>query len=367
MKRGILLVAYGSGNMRGTAALRAVQAAAEQRFGLPVRWAYTSEPMRLRLARSRTKSDSVLKALTRMRFERYTHVAVQPLHLIPGDEFAAVAEDCAAASTDAFRVSLGRPMLAHDDDSVDRTAATLLRHISPLRTPDEPVVYMAHGSRSESEKLYRRLAETVHRLDRSVFVACMIGPDTPRDVPLDDPAWPDGLSLLLPSLLASVPPARRIWLLPMLSLVGRHTLDDMAGSSPSSWKKRIEAAGWSCLPELRGLADDPAFVDLWLDRLHEALEALASGAAHASPEAEDTDEEGADASAPQPAEVCADHAAPSAEPPLSPSPRASAASPSASSCAPSCAPACPEQPVSCGLPPLAPEDAEVPPPLLRQD
>ena len=50
MKRGILLVAYGSGNMRGTAALRAVQTAAEARFGLPVRWAYTSEPMRLRLA-----------------------------------------------------------------------------------------------------------------------------------------------------------------------------------------------------------------------------------------------------------------------------------------------------------------------------
>ena len=97
MKRGILLVAYGSGNMRGTAALRAVQTAAEARFGLPVRWAYTSEPMRLRLAKSRTKSDSVLKALSRMRFERYTHVAVQPLHLIPGDEFSAVAEDCSAA------------------------------------------------------------------------------------------------------------------------------------------------------------------------------------------------------------------------------------------------------------------------------
>jgi sirohydrochlorin cobaltochelatase len=274
MKRGILLVAYGAGNMRGTAALRAVQAAAEARFGLPVRWAYTSEPMRLRLARSRTKSDSVLKALSRMRFERYTHVAVQPLHLIPGDEFAAVAEDCAAAQSPSFRVSLGLPMLAESDSSIEKAADTLLRHISPLRTPDEPVVYMAHGSRSESEKLYRRLSEAVLRLDPSVHVTCMIGPDTPRDVSLDDPAWPDGLTLLLPALRESVPPARRIWLLPMLSLVGRHTLDDMAGASPSSWKNRIEAEGWSCLPELRGLADDPAFVALWLDRLADALRTL---------------------------------------------------------------------------------------------
>jgi sirohydrochlorin cobaltochelatase len=302
MKCGILLVAYGSGNMRGISALRAVQAAAEARFRLPVRWAYTSEPMRLRLAKSRTKSDSVLKALSRMRFERYTHVAVQPLHLIPGDEFAAVAEDCAAAQAEAtseapFRVSLGLPMLACSGpsesvdclpeacgnapcaipsrpDPVGRTASTLISHISPLRSPDEPVIYMAHGSRHASEHLFRRLADAVRALDPLVHVACMIGPDTPRDVSLDDPAWPDGLTLLLPALRESVPPARRIWLLPMLSLVGRHTLDDMAGASPSSWKNRIEAEGWSCLPELRGLADDPAFVALWLDRLADALRTL---------------------------------------------------------------------------------------------
>lgn len=310
MKRGILLVAYGSGNMRGTAALRAVQTAAEARFGLPVRWAYTSEPMRLRLAKSRTKSDSVLKALSRMRFERYTHVAVQPLHLIPGDEFAAVAEDCAAAMAEAgadspFRVSLGLPMLACSGtaasadclpeacdnapcampsrpDPVARTAATLISHISPLRSPDEPVIYMAHGSRHASEQLFRRLDEAVRALDPLVHVACMIGPDTPRGVSLDDPSYPDGLSLLMPTLQQEFPASHRIWLLPMLSLVGRHTLEDMAGAGPESWKSRIEAAGWCCQPELRGLADDPAFIDLWLDRLQEALDSLENPASRTS-------------------------------------------------------------------------------------
>lgn len=276
MKCGILLVAYGSGNMLGTAALRSVQAAAEARFRLPVRWAYTSEPMRLRLARSRTKSDSVVKALSRMRFERYTHVAVQPLHIIPGDEFAAVADDCAAAEKESggtFRVGLGLPMLAEHDDSVERAADTLLSHISPLRSPEEPVVYMAHGSRHESERLYRGLAEAVRRRDSLVHVACMIGPDTPRGVDLNSPEYPDGLSLLLPALQSSVPSSHRVWLLPLLSLVGRHTLEDMAGAAPESWKSRIEAAGWCCQPELRGLADDPTFVELWLDRLEQALAA----------------------------------------------------------------------------------------------
>ena len=275
MKRGILLVAYGSGNLRGTTALRAVQAAAEARFRLPVRWAFTSETMRIRLARSRTKSDSVLKALSRMRFERYTHVAVQTLHLIPGDEYAGVAEDCLAAQADGLCVSLGQPMLKDGDGaeaSIQAAAETLLNHISPLRTPEEPVVCMAHGSRHECDILFRRWEQAVHALDPLVHVTCMISPDTPRGVPLDE--VPDGLDLFLPELASQLPESRRVWLLPLLSLVGRHTLEDMAGASPDSWKSRIEAIGGCCQAELRGLADDPAFVDLWLDRLEEALAAF---------------------------------------------------------------------------------------------
>lgn len=277
MKRGILLVAYGCGNIRGTTALRAVQAAAEARFGLPVRWAFTSETMRLRLASSRTKSDSVLKALKRMRFERYTHVAVQPLHIIPGMEYSAVASDCRVIAEEGkLSVSLGLPLLsghAPGDPSVTQAAKALLQHLSPLRAPDEPVVCMAHGSRHECDILYRRLAEEVNALDPHIHVTCMIGP---RPTASPSSSVSDGLDVLLPVLSGEVPPSRRVWLLPLLSLVGRHTLEDMAGHAPASWKSRIEAAGYQCQAELRGLADDPVFIGLWLDRLESALNALSA-------------------------------------------------------------------------------------------
>lgn len=279
MKRGVLLVAYGCGNIRGAAALRAVQAATEARFHLPVRWAFTSETMRLRLASSRTKSDSVLKALKRMRYERYTHVAVQPLHLIPGMEYDGVAADCRVIAEEGrLNVSLGRPLLSSldpGDVSVAQAAATLLRHISPLRSADEPVVCMAHGSRHECDILYRRWGEAVRAQDPHIHVACMVGSGMvrPDEATEESPAY-DGLDLLLPSLAAEAAPSGRVWLLPLLSVVGRHTLEDMAGSSPSSWKSRLEAAGFRCQAELRGLADDAAFIALWLDRLEAALAAL---------------------------------------------------------------------------------------------
>ena len=277
MKRGILLVAYGCGNIRGASALRSVQAAAEARFRLPVRWAFTSETMRLRLASSRTKSDSVLKALKRMRFERYTHVTVQPLHIIPGMEYSAVAADCRAVMQEgSLEVGLGRPLLSgHDTDAsgVAEAAETLLRHISPLRSPDEPVICMAHGSRHECDILYRRLGNAVSTRDPRIHVACMVGSGMVRpDEATEASPASDGLDMLLPVLAAETPPNRRVWLLPLLSVVGRHTLEDMAGTSPSSWKSRIEAAGFRCQAELRGLADDPAFINLWLNRLASAME-----------------------------------------------------------------------------------------------
>ncbi|WP_298068465.1 sirohydrochlorin cobaltochelatase [uncultured Mailhella sp.] len=261
MKRGVLLVAYGSESLRGTTALKLVQSLAEARFRLPVRWAFTSEAMRLRLALSRTKSDSVLKALHRMRFERYTHVAVQSLHLIPGEEYSAVAEDCRAAmSGSRFQVSLGSPILS-SGPAMETAARALIRHISPLRAPDEPVVCMAHGSRQDyCAPLYAEWTDAVRRLDSMVHIACMIGEAT--------------LENLLPILKAQAPASRRVWLLPLLSLVGRHTLEDMAGASDTSWKSRIEAAGLCCQAELRGLADDPAFINLWLDKLASALAAF---------------------------------------------------------------------------------------------
>ncbi len=258
MKRGILLVAYGSENLRGTTALRLVQARAESRFHLPLRWAFTSESMRLRLAHSRTKSDSVLKALKRMRFERYTHVAVQSLHLIPGEEYAAVAEDCRLAMADgAFQARLGSPLLS-SLPAIKTAAEVLLRHLSPLRKPDEPVLCMAHGSRQdECALLYAKWAESVRRMDCRVHIACMVS-----DPPLEE---------VLPLIKAQAPASRRVWLLPMLSLVGRHTLEDMAGAANTSWKSRIEATGLCCQAEARGLADDPMFIDLWLDKLNSAL------------------------------------------------------------------------------------------------
>lgn len=256
MKTAILLVAYGTSSPQGRGSLRQFDAWVRERFpGICVRWALSSELLRTRLTRARQKNDSVLKALRRLCLENFTHVAVQPLQIIPGSEHTDVRADAdEAGRLDGLHVSIGTPLLACDED-IRAAAQAVLAHLPEERQADEDVVLMGHGSRKQAVTAYAALAGAVQALDARVHVGTMSGA-------LE-------LEALLPRLTS-----RRVWLMPLLSVVGRHTLEDMAGDAPDSWRSRIEAAGHTCAPVVRGTAEYRAFADIWLRHLEDAVAAL---------------------------------------------------------------------------------------------
>ena len=253
MKTAILLVAYGTSSPQGRGSLRQFDAWVREHFpGICVRWALSSELLRTRLTRARQKNDSVLKALRRLCLENFTHVAVQPLQIIPGSEHTDVRADAdEAGRLDGLHVSIGTPLLACDEDIRAAAQADLPEE----RRADEDVVLMGHGSRKQAVTAYAALAGAVQALDARVHVGTMSGA-------LE-------LEALLPRLTS-----RRVWLMPLLSVVGRHTLEDMAGDAPDSWRSRIEAAGHTCAPVVRGTAEYRAFADIWLRHLEDAVAAL---------------------------------------------------------------------------------------------
>lgn len=256
MRRAILLTAFGASSAQGQKALKDFDAQVRERFpGVPVRWAYTSLLLRERLARARQKSDSVRKALRRLSFEKFTEVALQPLQTIPGREHAEV---CAAvdeaAAEDGLACRVGAPLLATAQD-VEQAALALMRHLPPERAPGEDVVLMGHGARHAAVARYEDLARAVRDLDAHVHVGTMNGA-----VSLED---------ILPRLVSP-----RVWLMPLLSVVGRHALRDMAGEGGQSWRSRIEAHGRQCLPVLKGTAEYAGFAEIWLRHLEQAAQAL---------------------------------------------------------------------------------------------
>jgi len=260
MKRGILLVAFGANSKQANDTLSLVDERVRSAFpGVNVRWAFTSELIRDRLAEQRVKTDSVRKALEKMGFERYTHVAVQSLHIIPGVEYEDLLADGAAMREQGrlSNVVVGSPLL-HSDADVAQAAAAMLRHLPPQRTPQEAVVFMGHGTWHSGDSRYEDLSRAVRDRDSRIFIGTMDGNHT-----IDD---------LLPLLQAAG--RGRVWLLPLLSVVGRHARRDMAGDEPQSWKSRLEGAGMECLPVLTGVAEYSGFVDIWIQHLAAALERL---------------------------------------------------------------------------------------------
>ena len=256
MKQGILLAAFGSSSRQGESALQLFDAQVRARFpGLAVRWAFTSLVVRERLAMERKKTDSVRKAIEKMAFERFSHVAVQPLQCIPGREYGDVLEDARALSRERnIVVRVGTPLL-HSDDDVAAAAAALLRHLPAERKKKEDVVWVGHGTDHPATARYDALARVVQRLDPLVHVGTIS----------DDSALPRILEALHERQ------SRHVWLLPLLSVIGRHALSDLAGSEAHSWKSRFEAAGIACTPVLKGSAEYQGFIQIWLDHLELAL------------------------------------------------------------------------------------------------
>lgn len=273
MKKGILLAAFGSGSPQGESALREMELRVRERFpGMSIRWAFTSPVMRERLAGQWKKSDSVEKALQKMLFERIPRVAVQPLHVVPGVEYGEVVQEARSVSEGFTAFRMGLPLL-DDGADLDPVAQAILDILPPQRQPDEPVLFMGHGSRHPSEARYTALADAVNRRDKGVFMGTMKG-----TVQLDQllPRL-DSLTDSGGSALGLHRPCR-VWLMPFLSIVGRHALEDMAGNGPESWRSRLLAAGYTCEPVLRGLVEYAPFAELWIHRLASAVSALESDA-----------------------------------------------------------------------------------------
>ena len=259
-KTGILLVAFGSSTPTGQQTLALFDRRVRQAFpDVPVRWAFTSDRMRGRLAAARKKTDSVKKALCRMGFERYTHVAVQSLHLIPGREYEALLEAMSEARKEGgpLHTVVGLPLLSTRQD-VERAADALIAHLPRERSPEDSVLCMAHGTKHDAGSGYDALAVAVAARDRRVFIGALEGV---RDI-----------DHLLPELSRNG--VERVWLLPLLAVVGKHAETDMAGEQPQSWRSRLESEKIRCIPVLQGTAEYTGFVDIWIDHLAEAMAAL---------------------------------------------------------------------------------------------
>jgi sirohydrochlorin cobaltochelatase len=258
----ILLAAFGSRLPGATDSLMAMRARAQELYpDFRIETALTSGTVRRHKgAQSRhgRSPEDILRALRR---EGVTRLAVQSLHVVPGDEFLALerlAGSMQTAGPDGFaRVVVGRPLLG-DREDVRRAARAIIEVLPAERAPGEAALLMGHGTKGRANGVYLDLADALRALDPLVLIGAL-------------EAEP-GLAAKVDELRALG--VRRVHLLPLLFSRGVHVARDMAGEGGNSWRAGLTRAGFACVAHLKGAGEHAALAGIWLDHLREAVDRL---------------------------------------------------------------------------------------------
>ena len=256
-KVGILLVAFGSSQASAQVSFENIDKKTKAAYpGIPVRWAYTSHIIRKKLAKQGKYLDSPEVALAKMQDEGFTHVAVQSLHTIGGEEYHDLRRTVGAftAMGGFQRIILGYPLLATQDD-MQRTVKAILETIPRDRQKGDAVVLMGHGTHHPSNAFYAALMFQLQLEDPNVFVGTVEG-------------YPE-VSLIKDLLLKKN--ITKAYLMPFMSVAGDHAKNDMAGDEEDSWKSVLTKAGITCVPILKGTAEYDSFVDIWVSHIRGPL------------------------------------------------------------------------------------------------
>ncbi|SKA79048.1 sirohydrochlorin cobaltochelatase [Paucidesulfovibrio gracilis DSM 16080] len=260
-KLGILLVAFGSSMPEAQASFRNIEAKVHAAYpDIPVQWAFTSHIIREKLARTEGKDLlSPMQALAAMADSGFTHVAVQSLHTIPGEEFHGLLQ-----TVNAFRfpggiahLSVGAPLLAVTAD-LERAAEAMLANVPEDRTSDEAVVFMGHGTHHPGNVYYIAMQEILRARDPLAFIGTVEGSPSLDQVRAE----------------LKKNDVHKAWLVPFMSVAGDHARNDMAGPEEDSWISILTADGVNCTPVLKGSAEFDNVVQIWVDHLDHALEEL---------------------------------------------------------------------------------------------
>ena len=256
-KVGILLVALGSSKPSTQASFQAIERKVKTKFpNIPVRWAYTSHMIRTKLAQQGKQMDSPEVAIAKMQDENFTHVAVQSLHIIGGEEYHDLIRTVGASKIlGGFqKIILGYPLLATQDD-MQRAVSAVLETIPKERKKNEAVVLMGHGTRHPSNAFYAALMFQLQLKDPNIFVGTVKG-------------YPE-VDLIKKMLLKKK--IKKAYLMPIMSIAGYHAKNDMAGDGDNSWRSILTKAGISCVPILKGTAEYEPFVEIWTDHIGGSL------------------------------------------------------------------------------------------------
>ncbi len=221
-----------------------------------IRWAFTSRKVRHKLAQEKgQKLNDLGTTLRELKAAGYSRVAVQSLHIVPGEEWdKKVVEE--SRTVPGLKVVLGKPLLSSKADQ--EKVLQVLAQTFPKEMKKTAVVLVAHGSPTKvGTATYLDFNRLLHSRYHHVFLGTVEGKPTRKEA------------------LEEVKKAGvdTVVLMPLLFVAGEHVDKDILGADPESWKSELlRQKAYHLEGITKGLGYQEGIVNIYLDHLAQALQ-----------------------------------------------------------------------------------------------
>jgi sirohydrochlorin cobaltochelatase len=223
-----------------------------------IRWAFTSQKVRHKVAREKgRKLQDLPTTLRELKAAGFTRVAVQSLHIVPGEEW----EKKVVAETEkvpGLKVALGKPLLSSKQDQ--ESVLKALAGTFPQDLKNTVVLLVGHGSPSPAgEKTYLEFDRLLRSRYPNVFLGTVEGKPSRQEV--------------MEAVKKSG--ADTVVLMPFLFVAGEHVAKDILGDDPESWKSELlKQKAYQIKGITKGLGYQEGIAAIFLDHLSRALESF---------------------------------------------------------------------------------------------
>ncbi len=257
LKKGILVVSFGTSILNTfETCIESTENRIKECFPeYEIRRAFTSYMIIKKLKEeNRIFIDTVEEALEKMKADGFTEVYVQPLHIMPGDEYDKIIRGVNKYINDFSKLVCGRPILYRENDYT--IAVKALKSQLASMDKNNAVVLMGHGSTHPANSSYALLQFILNDEGlNNVYVGTVEGYPT--------------LENIIPKIKEDN--INEVTLMPFMLVAGDHAVNDMAGEEEDSWKNQLESEGFKVNVYLHGLGENKNFQDIYVQHIKDCI------------------------------------------------------------------------------------------------
>ncbi|MDE7137890.1 MAG: sirohydrochlorin cobaltochelatase [Ruminococcus sp.] len=202
--------------------------------------------------------DDVKASLERAVSNEVKNLVVQPTHLMNGLEYNDIVDEVAQYS-DAFEnVVFGEPLLTSDED-FRRVEQAIVDWTVEYDDGKTAICFMGHGTEAESNSVYQKMQDLLIADGYENYFIGTVEAEPSLDTILE---------------MVKAGEYERVVLEPLMVVCGDHANNDMAGDDEDSWKSVFEAEGYKVECLLRGLGENEAIQQIYVDHAQTAIDSI---------------------------------------------------------------------------------------------